>query len=744
MAAVPTAPRAEPRQRASRLPVLVLYSVTLALSAALVFMVQPMFGRLLLPLLGGTPAVWTIALLFFQSALLLAYLYAHWSTRRFGVRRQAALHLALVAAALIVLPIGVPGGWSPPAESSPLPWLLAVLVVSVGLPYFVVSSTAPLLQSWLADSDHPDAGDPYFLYRASNVGSVVGLLSYPLLVEPGLGLDAQTWLWSGGYALFGGLMIACAVVLWRSRRASAGPAAAAEPQESAAPITRGRRARWVLLAFVPSSLMLGATTALSLNVAPVPLLWVVPLSLYLASFIVVFSRARGTGLVGRAAAFVTPPLAVLLAGVIALGLHTPLWLIALIHLATLFAVALVCHGRLAADRPASANLTEFYAYVSLGGALGGLFNGVIAPLLFDQLTEYPIALVLACFLLPSAKRWRDGFSLGRHVLPAVALGGIALYAFQLTESSATALWVATGLVGLGCLALSRHPLRFGIAVAAAMVASWVGTIDNSRVIYQERSFFGVHRVEVSADDILHELWNGKILHGAQVGGRAIDPVSYYHPHGPLGQVFAKLPDRELLDRAAVVGLGSGAIACHSRPGDRWTFYEIDPTVESIARNNDLFSYLRDCKGSFNVVLGDGRLSLTKERDATYGLIVQDAFGSDAVPTHLVTREAVELYKRKLRPGGVLMFHVSNKYLDLEPVVGNLAAATGLTCLAQDDREISARDARGYMLPSHWTVLARSPADLGGLNDDRRWGACRTNGDRVWTDDYANVLSAIAW
>ena len=740
MPALQTAARAEAGRRAPRLAMLALYSLTLTLSAALVFMVQPMFARLLLPLLGGAPAVWTVALLFFQTALLLAYLYAHWSTRRFGVRRQAALHLALVAAALIVLPIGVPGGWTPPTDSSPLPWLLAVLVVAVGLPYFVVSSTAPLLQSWLAATDHPDAGDPYFLYRASNVGSVVGLLAYPLLVEPGLGLDAQTWLWSGLYGAFGVLMVACAVMLWRSGdgRVRPGPA---EPEGAAEPITPARRLRWIALAFVPSSLMLGATTALSLNVALMPFLWVLPLSLSLASFLVVFSRARGTGLARRIAGYAMPPLAVALAGVIALGVHTPLWLVGLIHLAALFAVAMVCHGELAGDRPPPARLTEFYAFVSLGGALGGVFNGVLAPFVFDHLVEYPIALVLACLLVPGS--WR-GIVPSRHVLPPILLAAAALLAFQATDASETGKWVVAAAAGLACVALARHPLRFGLAVGAVMAAAWIGTVDQGRVIHQERSFFAVHRVEVSPDEILHELWHGRILHGMQVGGRALRPVAYYHPTGPIGQLFDALPDRSVARRTAIVGLGAGGLACHSRPGDRWTFFEIDPAVERIARDNELFSYLRDCEGSFDVVLGDGRLSLGEQADGEFGLIVLDAFGSDAVPTHLLTLDAVRMYTRKLDPRGALVFNVSNKYLSLEPVLGNVANAAGLACFAQGERDVSAADARSYKLPSYWVVMAPDPSNLGRVADDARWHACRPDGGRTWTDDYANVLGAVKW
>lgn len=723
----------------SRLPLLALYSGTLALSAALVFMVQPMFARFVLPLLGGTPAVWTTAMLFFQTALLLGYLYAHWSTRRFGVRRQAALHLAIVAAALLVLPIGVPGGWTPPEASSPVPWLLLLLVVAVGLPFFVVSSTAPLLQSWLAASDHPDAKDPYFLYRASNLGSVLGLLAYPLLVEPGLTLDEQSWLWSGGYLALAVLLTACAVAVWRSRP----PAPAEEAEVVAEPIGAARRVRWVALAFVPSSLMLGATTALTTNVAPIPLLWVLPLSLYLLSFIAVFSRREGAWRGHRLALLAMPPLVVLVAGIITIGFYEPLWLIVPVHLLAFFAVALVCHGELASARPSASRLTQFYAFVALGGALGGVFNVVVAPNVFNSLTEYPVVLVLAAFMLPlRSGKWSDPMSFRRHLLPPLTLGAVALVALLATEGMKWEHRIAYIAIGLLCAALGRHPLRFGLALAAVMAAVWLPTLDNTKVIYQDRSFFGINRVESKFGDVIHELRNGTIVHGAQIGGLGIDPITYYHRTGPMGQLLSAMPDRSVARRAGIVGLGAGSMACLSVPGDRWTFFEIDPSVERLARDNRLFNFLRDCKGKFDVVLGDGRLSLRRRADRSFGLIVLDAFSADAIPIHLMTTNAVELYRRKLKPHGVLAFHISNKYLDLEPVVGNVARSTGMSCFAQHDRRVGGRLFGKF--PSHWVALARTPRDLGRVSGDPRWHRCRHDGGRAWSDDYANVVGAIRW
>ncbi|HEX8648722.1 MAG TPA: fused MFS/spermidine synthase [Thermoleophilaceae bacterium] len=734
----------------ARRRVVVLYSATLAVSAGLVFMLQPMFARFVLPMLGGTPAVWTTAMLFFQTVLLLAYVYAHWSTHRLGARRQAALHMALVAAALLVLPIGVPDGWTPPAGGSPIPWLLLLLVVAVGLPFFVVSSTAPLLQSWLASTDHPDADDPYFLYRASNLGSVLGLVAYPLLVEPRLTLGEQSWLWSGGFALLWALLVGCAVVLWRARPApGARPVPGADPASGAdAPpaerLTRSRRLRWIALGFVPSSLMLGATTALTTNVAPVPLLWVLPLSLYLGSFIVVFSRGKRRATAHRAAALALPPLAVLLAGVIVLQPSRPLWLVAAIHLAAFFVVALVCHGELAKDRPSTAHLTRFYVLMSVGGALGGAFNVIVAPFAFDSLTEYPIALVLACFLIPLGRgSWSDSASIRAHLLPPLALGIAVYVALTHTADLPVDYRVVYAVAAIACIAMARHPLRFGLAMVAIMAGAWLPMVGNTVVIHQERSFFGVHKVEETQGAAVHELRHGTTLHGAQIGGIGIDPTTYYHRTGPMGQLMRALPDPKIARRAGVVGLGTGAMACLSRPGDRWTFFEIDPSVERIARDNELFSFLRDCKGSFDVVLGDGRRSLERRPRGEFGLLVLDAFSSDAIPVHLVTRQALEIYEGRLAPGGVMAFHISNKYLDLEPVLGNLARAAGLTCYGQRDTNVTAR--HFMKTRSHWVTLAREPAHLGAVTGNPLWHPCATDaGERPWSDDYANVLGTLEW
>jgi spermidine synthase len=728
--------------------VIALFSATLALSAALVFLVQPMFAKFVLPLYGSTPAVWNTSLVFFQTVLLLAYLYAHASTRRLGVRRQALLHLGLVLVPLVVLPIAVPDDFRPPAEGDQVLSLLGLLAVAVGLPFFVVSATAPLLQRWLASTDHPAAADPYFLYRASNLGSVIGLLGYPLALEPELRLNTQGWVWSGAYGVLVLLLGACAVVTWRSR-AAAQPAPP-EPVEAPEPITTRRRLRWVGLAFVPSSLMLAVTAFLTIDIAPVPLLWALPLSLYLASFIVAFSTTARADRVHRGVLFALPGVAILLLILLLVDAREPLWLVMPINLAGFFVLALACHGELARDRPPASSLTGFYLLVAVGGALGGVFTGIVVPAVFDSLPEYPLAIVLACLCLPwRAPRvppWRFTRQLD-FALP-LAIGALVALVLALVSLDSSGDYEGAGKTfafGLGAgIALNfiRRPLRFGLAVGAIAIAGSLGIGEHEKELLQERSFFGVYRVTASEDGRLHILAHGTTIHGEQnlSRGRRRVPLTYFHPSAPIGQLMASVRP-EMKRRVAIIGLGAGSLACYSRPGDRFTFYELDPTVERIARDPRLFTYLRDCRGRFGVVLGDARLSLERAPDRGYGMLVADAFSSDAIPTHLLTRQALRLYRSKLRTGGVLAFHITNRFLVLEPVVGNLAHDAGLACFAEKEPRRVLDHPRGK-IPSHWVAMAARARDLGRVATDHRWHRCRRSGSRAWTDDYSSPLSAL--
>jgi hypothetical protein len=743
--------------------VIVLYAVTLLVSAALLFCVQPMFARFVLPLLGGTPAVWNVSMVFFQVALLAGYLYAHASIRRFGPRRQALLHLVLLLPPLLLLPIGVPEGWVAPQRGDPILWLLALLTVAVGLPFFVVASTAPLLQRWLAATSHPRAADPYVLYRASNTGSVIGLLGYPALMEPSLRLGEQGRLWAFGYGVLAVLIAGCALVLWRSRPAGAEPDPATTAGDGAAAaraparVGEGRPSLWrglwwAGLAFVPSSLLLGVTSFLTTDLAPMPLLWAIPLGLYLLSFIAVFTPAGEPAPAYRAAVVAFPVLAVSLVVLLTADVRQPFGLVLLVHLATFTAAALVCHGRLAANRPHPRHLTSFYLWISLGGALGGAFNALVAPVAFDALTEYPLMLVVACLCLPVRDRRSGPYERRLDIGVPLVFGAALLGALLILGGSAnggrgTALHpVVYGLVGIACLLQARRPLRFGLGVGSILaVSSLVATIASDAVVYRERSFFGVLEVRSGQGGSYHSLNHGTTLHGAELTepGRRPVPLTYYHPTGPAGDVVRAVQARGHTRRVAVAGLGTGAMACHSRPGERWTFLEIDPTVERIARDQRLFTYLRDCPGSFDVVLGDARISLARAADRRYGLIVLDAFSSDAIPVHLLTKQAVELYQARLEPGGVLAFHISNRFVDLEPVLGNVAQASGLTCRGRFDYAGAPLGAgiQGKTA-SHWLALGRRPADLGNLATDPHWRPCRGGAGPPWTDDYSDVLTAL--
>jgi hypothetical protein len=736
-------------ERIADLPL--LFTLAILLSAALLFLVEPMFARLVLPRLGGSPAVWNTAMLFYQVVLLAGYAYAHLVTARLRARRQAALHAAVLLVPFLVLPLGIPPRWVPPVERSPIPWLLALMLVRVGPPFAVLSATSPLLQSWFARTGHRAARDPYCLYAASNVGSLLGLLSYPFLIEPRLRLGAQSALWEAGYGLAALLLLGCAAVAWRSVKGpSAEPGGLQDPAVAleAEPITRRRRALWVLRAFVPSSLMLSVTTYLSTNLTPFPLLWVLPLALYLLSFVIAFAvRARFfLRLLPFALAITLVPLGGAMAGV----LQVPLWAMVSLHLLTFFAAALACHGALAADRPAPQHLTGFYLWLSAGGALGGAFNALLAPLLFTAIEEYPLGLVLACLAMPAlaAGRSRRLARLFDLAVP-VAVGGLSLGLFALTPSlQLPAPWIEPalrfGLPVVLCLLFLPRPVRFGLGIAALLAVNiWrVGLWE--RPLYVERSFFGISRVTVDEELQRHFLMHGDTLHGAQSlePGRRCQALTYYYASGPIGQVLTEwLGGRE---RIAVVGLGTGSLAAYSQPGQRWTFYEIDPAVARIAGDPRYFTYLSDCAPDARIVLGDARLSLAGET-GQYDLIVLDAYSSDAIPVHLITREALAMYLERLAPGGLLAFHISNRYVDLEPVLSALAEDAGLVATIRNDFTVTTDEKAAGKSTSRWIVLVRLPEDLGPLARDSRWGPLQPRaGLAPWTDDYSSVVSVLRW
>ncbi|MDT7781014.1 MAG: hypothetical protein QOC99_3526 [Acidobacteriota bacterium] len=801
-----------------------LFAFALFVSAFLLFWVQPLVGKMVLPLLGGTPAVWNTCMLFFQAVLLAGYAYAYASTRWLSARVQVLVHCALLLAAALSLPVAFreaaqQGGL--PAGSSPALWLLKTLLLTTAVPFFVLSASAPLLQKWFSRTRARTASDPYFLYAASNAGSLIALLGFPLLLEPNLTLGRQSSAWAFGYGLLSFLVVACAVVALRSRARTVGVEASSSPLEASPAredssgliikdsselnvedssgltvedsprLTTGRRLRWLLLAFVPSSLVLGVTTYITTDLVAVPLLWVIPLSLYLLSFVLVFARRRK--LSRRLLARVLPGAAVLLVLVYLSGASQPAWFLILFHLLFLFAASVVCHGQLADDRPRASHLAEFYLCLAAGGALGGLFNALIAPLVFNTVVEYPLVILLASYLRPAfrrergrllglrlgARRAEDSRRLDEHgtvedeprwgaydVLLPLLIGVLAAALLlvtrqlELREVERVAVTLGVPLFMLNYFFAPR-PLRFTLGLAFVMLAVFFFSGTSGRTLFASRNFFGTHRVDADAAERIHWLHHGSTLHGKQFTdpARLCEPLSYYHRSGPLGSLFAALHARTTtadvqvgsdylnpfaMHRVAVVGLGAGTTAAYARTGESWTFYEIDPAVVDIAHRPEFFKYLSACTPApVEVVLGDARLRLREAPEGAYDLIVLDAFSSDAVPAHLLTREALALYLSKLAHGGVIAFHVSNRSLELERVVGGISADAGLPARIFADKSF---DPETGLDPSTWVAVARTAEDLGALKTDPRWQPLDSSTHKLelWRDDFSNVVHIFKW
>jgi hypothetical protein len=719
-----------------------LFAATLFLSSFLMFAVEPMVARQLLPVLGGVPMVWNGCVVFFQAVLLLGYGGAHVLTRWFGASPRLVVYAGLAVLPLAFLRLGVDPASAAHATSAPLAWLLLALVTSVGPAFLALAVSASVLQSSLASSDHESSRDPYFLYVASNAGSLAALVAYPTVIEPWLGLSQQARVWTIGYGVFVALLMACAVV---TRYALSGgrPEGLQLPAstvDAAAPsITWAQRGRWCLLACVPSSLMLGVTTSLTTDIAPIPMLWVVPLGLYLATFMLAFSglQPRATALANR----FLPSLLLALALILLLRVTLPIGFGLLVHLLPFFAAAMMCHGRLAESRPAPRHLTEFYFWLAFGGMAGGLFNTLVAPAAFSSVLEYPIALAVVALLRPAASP-----AAPRHALdvwlPVVAAAVMTALVFA-PWTSRHMPFVIAALAMLAVFAMTRRhrPATFAAVAGLMLVAApWVDARTHS-TLHRERTFFGSY--VVAEDRERHRvLTHGTTLHGMQSvdAARQHEPLTYYHRSGPFGRMMARIPRLNEPGDVAAIGLGVGTLASYARPGQHWTFYEIDPAVERIARDDRYFTFLRQCGEACRVVLGDARLSMAAAPDARYQLIALDAFSSDAIPMHLLTNEAMQVYLARLAPGGVLAFHISNRHLHLNGIVARLASANGLVAREMVDTRKSDIKEKSA---SHWVVLARSLGDLGGLADAPEWSVPRPRGATpLWTDDFSSLLGVL--
>lgn len=719
-----------------------LFAGTLFCSAFLMFLVEPMIARMVLPLLGGSPSVWNTCLVFFQAMLLGGYAYAHGATRYLGVRRHIVVHAALLLLPLLVLPIGL--HHAPPAVSDrPAVWLLVALLGSIGLPFFVLSTSAAVLQKWFSATDDRSAGDPYFLYAASNLGSFIALLAYPLIVEPTLRLQDQARLWTGGYAIFIALTLAGAAVAWRRGGATVAPAVVDKDVD--VPISWVRRGHWIALAFVPSSLLLAVTSYISTDVASVPLLWILPLSLYLLAFVIAFSPSAER--VRAVSARLMPLLVVVLTLILVAGAVSPLSLIIPLHLAVFMAIAITCHSDLANDRPSPARLTEFYFWIAFGGMLGGMFNALLAPVIFSGIAEYPLVVVAACLLraVPLASDRRK-LTLADVAVP-LAIGAAVAAAILVNNrfgSLSRFIILGAAVPALFAFKQQRYRLRFAASIALILLAGVLTESPFGRVVYAARTFFGVNRVSVDEVHGYRFIFHGTTVHGMQSldPARSNEPLSYFHRSGPIGQIFEGVPQASATADVAVVGLGVGTLASYRAPAQHWTFYEIDPVVERIARNGEYFTYLRTCGANCTVITGDGRVSLARAEPHKYGVIVLDAFSSDAVPMHLMTKESLALYLSKLVPGGVIVFNISNLHLTFSAVLARMAGDAGLQAIWQREPP----DAGSWKLgkfPSEWLVVARDRRDFGRLSTDSHWKVPQTAaGTPLWTDDFSNILSVI--
>jgi len=735
-----------------------LFAVAIFTSAALVFVVQPMVTKLVLPMLGGSPSVWNTSMVFFQTALLAGYAYAHLLQRIRAMKTQLAVHLALLLVAALFLPLKISGVLGDPDPNAPIWWLLATLTLSVGAPFAVLSATAPLLQAWYARvrAGHADGQNPYVLYAASNLGSFLALLAYPVVIEPLLSLSGQRAGWSGGYAAFMLMVVALAVVIWRRRLISDAVTASEPAQLTVSPAIPWReKGILILLAAAPSSLMLGVTEYLSTDVASAPFLWVLPLALYLLTFIIAFQTRPAIPL--TISMMVQACLVAMTISMVAL--RTGEWVfIFLLHLGSFFFTALMCHQMLARRRPPPDRLTEFYLLMSLGGVVGGVFNALIAPNVFNTVVEYPLVLVLVGLARPwgqtALKRWEViVFVLGVLVaiVPPVALE-VMRYSPEFRAMFSNQGMIQGAQLVLGSAAICAFLLRdravlFTIILAGIAISSTHITRGYDWAL-TERSFFGVMRVAKTQDPRLggevHVLMHGTTLHGAQPQDPAFAcmPTLYYAPATPLGQAAQEVQRRAWGVNMGVVGQGSGAMAGYKRPEDTMTFFEIDPMVDRLSRDPKWFSFINGCaKGPIRTVLGDARLTMAREPAGTYDLLIIDAFSSDAVPTHLLTQEAIAGYLKLLKPTGVVVLHLSNRNLDITRPAEAAARALGVPHLHQIYvEEASAPD----MAEASTEAIILSPTEegLAAFREDRRWSNLPSTEVRPWTDDYVNLFGSL--
>lgn len=756
---------------------LYLYSICIFLSAFLLFLVQPMIGKMFLPWVGGSAAAWNSCMFFFQALLMGGYCYTHFSVAKLGVKKQTFLQFPLMLVALVFLPISF--SYSAGIPQDPSFWLIKQLFITIGIPFFVLSGISPLLQIWFAQTVHQRAENPFFLFAASNTGSLLALVIYPTMIEPAFNLSQQAKIWSWGYGILVVLMAACAWFIKTSVKADI----ISEPQseETSPEPSKGLIAYWVLAAFIPSSLMLAVTQYLTTDLVPMPLFWVIPLIIYLVTFIIAFSdRIAPSAAKTRKAALFT------MLAFVSMYLFmelTHFWYSLAVHLFTLFCVSLFCHRSIAETKPTVQHLTQFYIWISLGGVLGGLFNSILAPMLFAEFVEYPLLIILSCILidrtlfehepnklkLPKLSGWLTAL-MGVYVFAAIVFistlniaslfYNIATYygfdgSYSLIKSSIVfignyhgpmlqILFILAALLP-AMIIRKRYRVKFAPMMTVILALVFFFNIGEHMIVYRSRNFFGVKKVFYLLENSIRYLAHGSTIHGKQswVEGWRTEPLTYYHRHGPLGDLFA-LPISYKPDlKVGVIGLGIGSMAAYSKPGHQFVFYEIDPQVVEIARQKDIFSYLHEFSEQCTVVTGDGRLKIAEADDGFFDLIIIDAFSSDAIPVHLLTIEAMQGYLEKLSQNGIIAAHVSNRYLDLQSNLQALARELSLNFAYIKDDNFDQHLAQNFeRSAADYAIFTRDssvPEYLAAISQGSWQKDFATSGYKAWTDSHSSIF-----
>ncbi len=725
-----------------------VFSVTLFLSAFLLFGIQPLYSKMLLPYLGGSPMVWNICMVFFQAMLLAGYGYAYFNSKIKNLWIQLSIHAGLFLIFLYFLPFSIQADQIPDKMESPALWQIGFMLGTIGAPFFILSGCAPLLQRWFSHSSHKNADNPYFLYAASNVGSMLSLLCYPFIIEPFFGLDQQSLYWSILYGILIALiMLSGIAIIINMRSKNKVLKEATVTQSTLQPVSMGRRLYWLLMAFIPSSLMLGVTTYITTDIASVPLLWIIPLAMYVGTFIIVFANRQ----IFSAKALESMYIVGLSFFVCLIFFDVEMIIFAkiLLHLAIFFIIALACHKHLVDAKPDASRLTEFYFFMSLGGVMGGIFNALLAPVLFTYTWEYTIVIILSAFLIRPyllkdeivKKSFLRGSVYGVIAICFISFAIVYKMAYGYVLPN---FFVASLAMVLLLFCYDRRAL-FASMIAFLFIIHPIHDFNsfktNSEQIFIARNFFGT--IKVVDSNNTRNLLHGTTLHGMQykTSPENMAPSAYYHVSTSIGEAFTHFTEQNFKQNVAILGLGTGGLACYDAPGRHFDFYEIDQEMLDLSEKYGFYTYLKDCGNEYDVLIGDARLKINEQPDKEYDFIVVDVFSSDNIPVHLMTKEAMQIYMSKLKDDGAILFHISNRYLDLRPVLSAISDNLGLSMVYKKNKFDEEKMVTEHIFEASSVLVSKNSDVLADLKNSG-WNEFEEKDNHyLWTDNYANILSA---